>query len=172
MDNTLFINNSINEAFLLYNEVKDKKNSLNYNSFLCSIVRMLKLIYGDDLLKYYDNKDVSGFDTLIMKYGFDSSDYNNFKISVEKYYNFDKKIADKTIKKKNKFFNLVQKYLIDMMVKRKNQDNVDEEIIKEFYELLFTANSKDFYRKSVAVLEAYNPYEIDEYAKKQSIYVG
>ena len=172
MDNTLFINNSINEAFLLYNEVKDKKNSLNYNGFLCSIVRMLKLIYGDDLLKCYDNKDISGFDTLIMKYGFDSSDYNNFKISVEKYYNFDKKIADKTIKKKNKFFNLVQKYLIDMMVKRKNQDNVDEEIIKEFYELLFTANSKDFYRKSVAVLEAYNPYEIDEYAKKQSIYVG
>ena len=34
--------------------------------------------------------------------------------------------------------------------------------------LLFTANSRSFYRKSNAVVMAYNPYEIDEYFKKQN----
>ena len=59
-----------------------------------------------------------------------------------------------------------------MIVKRKNVELIDNDIIKEFYELLFTANSKDFYRKSTAVLLAYDPYEIDEYVKRQNIVVG
>ncbi|MDE5889029.1 MAG: hypothetical protein K2H20_03320, partial [Bacilli bacterium] len=90
----------------------------------------------------------------------------------EGYYKFDLRQKKKAIKKKNKYFNLVQKYLIDMMVKKNSQEKVSSLEMNEFYDLLFTVNSKEFYRKSTAVLLAYNPYEIDEYAKKQGIVVG
>lgn len=168
-DASVFINNAINEAFLIYNKSKNDKESLEYNSFLSCVVRMLILIYGDSVVKYFDIKDVNSFNSLIVKYDFPLMDYDAFKDSFDKFYNFDKKIENKAIKKKNKYFNLVQKYLIDMMVKRVSKDNVDVSIVKEFYDLLFTANSKSFYQKSYAVLVAYNPYEIDEYAKKQNI---
>ena len=56
-----------------------------------------------------------------------------------------------------------------MMVQRNNQKLVDSVTMKEFYDLLFTAKSNNFYRMSYALLVAYNPYEIYEYAKKQKL---
>ena len=61
---------------------------------------------------------------------------------------------------------VVQKHLIDMLVKRNEQEALDKLVIIDFYNMLFTANNPDFYRKSVALLEAYDPYEIDKYFKK------
>ena len=168
-DNTIFINDTLTEAFNLYKESLDNKESLNYNSFLCTVVRMLVIIYGEDVYKSFVMKDELGFNTIMMKYGYDPNELNNFKIIVDKYNNFNKKIAKKAIKKKNKYFNLVQKSLIDMFVKKIAKEDVNNIVKSEFYELLFTVNSKDFYRKSTAVLLAYNPYEIDEYAKKVGI---
>jgi hypothetical protein len=86
-----------------------------------------------------------------------------------KFYKAEVKKEDKAIKKKNKYFNLVQKHLIDMMIQRNNQKLVNSVTMKEFYDLLFTAKSNNFYRMSYALLVAYNPYEIYEYAKKQKI---
>lgn len=172
VDNAVFINVSLNEAFLVYKNNVDNKESLNYNSFLCSVIRMLVIIYGDEIVKSFLEKNVSLFDSILMKYGYDLNNLNEFKFLLEKYYNFSKKIGNKTIKKKNKYINLVQKCLIDMMLKRKSTEVVDNNLLSEFYNLLFTANSKDFYRKSFAVLSAYNPYEIDEYAKKMGIFGG
>lgn len=165
-DNTIFINETLTEAFNLYKETSDKKDSLDYNSFLCSIVRMLIIIYGEDVYKSFVMKDELGFNAILMKYGYELSELNNFKVIVEKYNNFNKKIDKKAIKKKNKYFNLVQKCLIDMFVKKITKEDVNISVKSEFYKLLFTANSSDFYRKSIAVLLAYNPYEIDDYAKK------
>ena len=56
-----------------------------------------------------------------------------------------------------------------MMVARIEKEKVSKKVIREFYNLLFTANSKSFYQKSYAVMVAYNPYEIDEYAKSKII---
>ena len=165
----IFINNAINEAFLLYDSSKEKEESLDFNSFLCCIVRMLILIYGDEIIEIFKKKDEESFEKIILKYGYSKKEYNYFKLSVDKFYNFNLKIEDKSIKKKNKYFNLTQKYLIDMMVQKNNKETVEKDIMKEFYDLLFTANSKTFYQKSYAVLVAYNPYEIDEYARKQNI---
>lgn len=166
----VFINNALEDGFKKYIANKDKKESLEYNSFLCSIIRMLFLIYGDELVLSYNNKDVAKFDSILESYGFSSVDVINFKTVCDKFYQFDVKQQKKAIKKKNKYFNLVQKYLIDMMLCKINKETVDGTLKKEFYDLLFTANSNDFYRKSTAVLLAYNPYEIDEYAKKQNIF--
>ncbi len=168
-DNDIFVNNALNDAFLLYEKSKDEKDSLNYNTFLCCVVRMLLVIYGNEVTECFYSKDVNKFNSLIKKYGFEEKEYNNFKISLDRFYSFDKKIMDKPIKKKNKYFNLVQKYLVDMMIKRKDNGKVSSKELSRFRDLLFTASSKSFYQKSYAVLVAYNPYEIDEYVKKHKL---
>lgn len=171
-EQNIFINDALNQGFKLYVDNKDKHDSLDYNRFICSVIRMLTLIYGEDIIKSYEDKDNKLFDDTLVKYGYDATEANNFKVVFEGYYKFDLRQQTKAIKKKNKYFNLVQKYLVDMMIKRNSHEKISSLEMNEFYDLLFTANSKDFYRKSTAVLLAYNPYEIDEYAKKQGIVVG
>ncbi len=169
----LFICSALNDALKLYIDSKDKKGSLEYNNFMCSVIRMLVLIYGEeDIIDSYEKNDTELFDSLLTKYGYSIEEINNFKVIFEKFYRFDLRQQHKAIKKKNKYFNLVQKYLIDMMVKKSQTEKVDSIVMNDFYNLLFTANNKDFYRKSTAVFLAYNPYEIDDYAKKQGIVVG
>lgn len=167
MKNEVFISNSINKSIENYVNYKEQNYHKEYNSFVCSVFRMLVLIYDEsELLSAYNSKNNEQFDNCLMKYGLEVEKLDEFKINFEKYYKLHLKQQDKAIKKKNKFFNLVQKNLIDMMLLRNEKEKVDKSIIDEFCTLLFTANSKDFYQKSIAVLEAYNPYEIYEYAKK------
>ena len=168
-NNGIFINEAINEMFITYNRSKEQELSIEYNSFYSSVIRMLILIYGEDIVKYYDTSDVENFNKLILKYGYDSTQYEAFKITCNKFYKAEVKKEDKAIKKKNRYINLVQKYLIDMMLQRNKLKLVDSVTLKEFYDLLFTAKSNNFYRMSYALLVAYNPYEIYEYAKKQKL---
>lgn len=173
MQDNIFINNAITDAMELYIKSKDKKNSLDYNKFLCSVVRMLVLIYGEEsLIKAYNEKDVDSFDKILLKYNYPLEELDSFKVNFFKFHRSELRQQQKAIKKKNKYFNLVQKHLIDMMIKKNIVEKVDNLVMNEFYNLLFTANSRDFYRKSTAVLLAYNPYEIDVYAKKQNIVGG
>ncbi len=171
--NNLFINESLNSAFNIYINNQLKKESLEYNSFLCCIIRMLCIIYDEkELFEAFSNKDENAFDNILTKYGFKKEDTINFKLVCDKFYKFNQKQQQKPIKKKNKYFNIIQKYLIDMLLCKINNNDISQSEKLEFYNLLFTANSKDFYRKSLAVLLAYNPYEIDEYFKKQNLIGG
>ncbi len=173
MQNNIFINDAIDSSFKLYVSSKDKKDSLNYNKFLCVIIRMLVLLFGEEeILECYEKKDEESFKNVITKYGTTEDEYKNFISTLEKFYNFNNRQEKKSIKKKNKYFNLVQKNLIDMLLKKNSTEKIDNTKIKDFYELLFTARSNNFYFKSTAVLLAYNPYEIDDYFKKQNILVG
>lgn len=165
----IFVNEAINEMFRIYNRAKEQTLSIEYNSFYSSVIRMLILIYGEDINRCYLDNNVVDFEKNILKYGYDSSQYEAFKITCNKFYKVELKKEERPIKKKNKYFNLIQKYLIDMMLQRDNSKVVDSVTMKEFYDLLFTAKSNNFYRMSYALLVAYNPYEIYEYAKKQKI---
>lgn len=172
MQDNVFVNKAVSDAIQLYLNSKNNIYSLEYNKFLCVVVRMLILIYGEDIIKGYENKDVLFWENTMLKYGFEKKNYDQFIFSLDKFYNFDIRQQKKSIKKKNKYFDLVQKYLIDMIVQKRSVTMVDNKTIFEFYDLLFTAVSKDFYRKSTAVLLAYDPYEIYEYAKKKNIVMG
>lgn len=168
-NNDIFINEAINECFVIYNRSKEQPLSVEYNSFLSSVVRMLVCIYGEEVINCYENKDVNAFNNLLVKFGYEENLVEEFKMNCNKFYKAELKKEDKPIKKKNKYFNLVQKHLIDMMLKRDNLKVVDSVTMKEFCDLLFTAKSNNFYRMSYALLVAYNPYEIYEYAKKQKL---
>ena len=160
----VFINNAFNDAMKLYIDYIEKPENVLFNGFLATVVRMLVLIYGEEIVNYYKEGNEESFDQLLTRYGYD--DVKGFKSVFDKTYKAMKRQSDKAIKKKNKHFNVVQKDLIDMLVKRNESEQLDKDVIRDFSNLLFTANNPDFYRKSVALLEAYDPYEIDEYFKK------
>ena len=159
---SIFVNNAINDAFVLYMRNKDNIDSLEYNSFLVCVVRMLIIIYGEEkLMDLFYSKDNLSFDSLLTSYGY--NELNFFKDNFEAFYDFDRGQENRAIKKKNKYFNLVQKALIDMFNCNSNLSIEDKE---KFIDLLFTNESKDFNKKSYTLLMAYNPYEIDNYMKK------
>jgi hypothetical protein len=54
-----------------------------------------------------------------------------------------------------------------MFVKKHQMKPFGKKEIKEFYLMLCSAKSRSFYRKSNALVMAYDPYEIDEYFRKQ-----
>lgn len=169
MDNKVFINKAFDEAFKDYLTYKGIDSSLEYNKFIVGVIRLLILIYGEEIITYYNNKDENSFNVLMLKYGYSLEDYSMFVNNFNKCFNFSLKQESKAIKKKNKYFNLVQKSLIDMFVLKNQKEPVTSEVKNEFYDLLYTANTKDFYRRSIALVEAYNPYEIDDYFKKQGL---
>ena len=109
-NDNVFINDAINKMFVIYNRSKDQPESVEYNSFMCSVLWMLLLIYGEELLTCYENKNVEDFEKNILKYGYDKSLYDNFLEIFNKFYRTEVRKEAKAIKKKNKFFNLVQKH--------------------------------------------------------------
>ena len=170
-DRYVFVNNAINDSIILYEQYKDEEESINKECFLACVMEMLSLIYDEEtIMDAYYNKDEDSFKRLITEYGYDK--YDEFIDSLEKYYEMDYAQKDSQIKKKNKYFNIVQKELIDMVNLKNNEKPILIEDRKKIYNLLFTANSKSFIKKTYALLTAYNPYEIDEYFKKQGLLLG
>jgi hypothetical protein len=164
-----YINEAMEFAFSTYIEKKDHKGTLAYNTFICTIVRMFVLIYGEEVIFDYQTKNPATLIYTISKNGTPIDDANNFVKLVDRFYQFEKKNSKKAIRKKNKYFNVVQKFLIDMLINKYKIEKVDNKTLKEFYKLLFTANSSSFYRRTNALVMAYDPYEIDDYFKKQIV---
>ena len=166
---SVFVNEGINAMFRTYIRSKDKIESVEYNGFESSVIRMLILIYGIDVVTLYEKMDIDGFFKLLTCYGYTEAQAIEFVVTCSKFYKAELKKEAKAIKKKNRYFNLVQKSLIDMMMAKNAIKLVDKVILNDFYNLLFTAKSNNYYKMSYALLVAYDPYEIYEYAKKQKL---
>ena len=50
---SVYINEAIEYAFSTYERTKEHKGTLDYNSFMCTIVRMLLVIYGEEVMLDY-----------------------------------------------------------------------------------------------------------------------
>ena len=74
----VFINEAINEMFRIYYRSKEQEGSIEYNGFLSSVIRMLVLIYGEDIEKSYDTNDVELFNKTVLKYGYDPTQLEAF----------------------------------------------------------------------------------------------
>ena len=70
----IFVNNAINDSIVMYYQSKDKPLSLEYNTFLVTVMRMIILLCGElDITNCYHTKNekgMGGFDTNLTKYGF------------------------------------------------------------------------------------------------------
>ena len=167
--NVVYINEAIDNSFATYEKYKDHKDTLEFNTFLCTIARQLVLIYGQEVELDYQTRNPATLIYTITKYGTSIEEANNFMLLVDKFYKMEQKQANKAIRKKNKYFNAIQKYLIDLLVTKNAKEPCDEQTIKEFHRLLFTVHSRSFYRRSTALVLAYDPYEIEDYYKAQNL---
>ena len=167
----IFVNNAINDSIVMYYQTKDKPLSLAYNSFLVTIMRIIIMLYGElDITNCYHTKNekgMGGFDTNLTKYGYPESELEKFKTNVEKYYEFDIRQSKMHIKRKNPYFNRVQKNLVDLIFAKNKKVPFDGKKAHELFNLLFTAESKDFYRRTFALAYAKDPFEVSKYFRKQ-----
>ena len=74
----VFINDGLTEMFKIYVRSKEQPQSVEYNGFGASVIRMLILIYGEDVLKFYASNDVDSFDRLLLKFGYEPSQLEAF----------------------------------------------------------------------------------------------
>lgn len=122
MNDNIFVNEAINSGILNF------INNTNSNDFTTIIIKTLIHIYGQlDIINPYKTNSESSFDDNITKFGYKKEDLSIFKQNVM---NFYLSINEHP----NKYFNEIEKQLIDMYfikVKKTKQDIIDIENFKK-----------------------------------------
>lgn len=162
-----FINEALNKAINDYLISRDKEESILYNSFLVVVIRMLINIYGElDIINPYQTKNEKAFDDNLMKYGATKEAIDNFKRTLDGYYQIDKRNAHSVRREYNPYFIDVQKLLIDFFTLKRINYGLTSSDSKDFFDLLYTPGTSNVLRLSDNYLNAENEYEVAEYFKE------
>ena len=167
---SVFINEAFEKAINDYLKSKNQKESILYNSFLVVVIRILINIYGElDIINPYHIKNENIFDNNLLKFGAKKEDIDNLKRLFDGFYIINNRNDNAIRKEENVYFIEVQKLLIDLYnIKRINYGTTKSEM-EEFYDLLYTPNTKNPLRLSYNYLNAIDVYEIDNYYKTSLI---
>ena len=148
MDTKVFVNDAINNGILNY------LNKVNSDDFMTVVIDTLVTIYGElDIINPYktnNESSIGGFDYNITKYGYSKENLSIFKQNVMNFY------LSKD-EKPNKYFNVIEKELIDMFFYKYSaidKSKIDMELFKE--KLTFEGNSlNDMYSTDKKEIEKY-----------------
>ena len=127
----------INEAFTIgiKNYLENKENT----DFLTVVIKTLINIYGElDIINPYKTNTESGmggFDENIIKFGYSKENLSLFKQEMMDYYLTKEQVP-------NKYFNKIEKDLIDMFFLKINSVNHDESTFNNFKSYLLFNNEK------------------------------
>lgn len=159
-----FVNMAFDKSIKLYLKNQDNKDSLEYNSFLVVVIRLLALIYGKlDIVNPYYLKNSVVFMNNLSKYGVSNSTVALFKDDFLKFYEFEQANEQQKIKIKNPYFTSIQKYLTDMFVAKQRQENVSIAEEEAFLDLIYSSQTKNYYRLSYAYLMSDDINFIEKY---------
>ena len=155
MDGNVFINEALNSGITNY------LNKENSNDFMTVIVDTLVAIYGElDIINPYKTKNessIGGFDYNVSKYGFSKEKLSLFKQNVLNFY------LSKD-EKPNKYFNSIEKDLIDMFFYKYSaidKTKVDIEAFKS--KLTFEGNElNEMYSTNKKEIEKYYNLKKDQ----------
>ncbi|MBE6148334.1 MAG: hypothetical protein E7167_02430 [Firmicutes bacterium] len=158
MDSGIFINEAITSAINEYLRNKKNPEGIKFNSFFVVIIRLLTIIYDElDILNpFYLDNEVS-LDNNLKKYGYPQEDINEFKKTLQRYYENEGE---------NNFLK-IQKMLIDMFAKKKIAIKVSETEIERFKSLLYSPYAQNPLLVSYNFLMAKDPFEVIKYFEKQ-----
>ena len=159
-----FVNIAFDQAIKLYLNTRANPNSLNYNSFLVIVIRILVLIYGEaDILNPYYLKNNVAFLNNLSKYGLSKSDVAILKSDFLSYYNFESENVKRTIKLKNPYFTNILKILVDMFILKKQNYHVNYYEEEEFLDLAYTSHTTNPLQVSYNYLVSDDPKYIEKY---------
>lgn len=142
----------INEAFTI--GIKKYLENKENNDFLTVVIKTLINIYGElDIINPYKTNTESGmggFDENIIKYGYSKENLSLFKQDMMDYYLTKEQVP-------NKYFNKIEKDLIDMFFLKINSVNHDETIFNNFKSYLLFNNEKSIDKTEI---ERYFSYKL------------
>lgn len=160
----VFINNAFTKACDCYLDSNDNVKGVMYNSFLVVVIRMLVSIYSElDII----NPKVMGDEDLLKenlcKFGYSKMDVEVFLSNLELFYEFENANNNDKFRKRNPYFIIIQKELIDMFIKKKLNFYITNDEVREFYDLLYTPYATNPLRVSFNYLHAKDILKIDRY---------
>lgn len=164
----VFVNEAFTKAVNDYLKSSDQPQGIVYNSFLVVVVRMLVCMYSElDIVNPMVVDDKELLYKNLGKFGYSKDALDIFFSNLQLFYEIEKENETRNIKKKNPYFVISQKDLIDMFIAKKLNFYLTEEETLEFYDLLYTPFSKNPLRVSYNFLTADDVMEIDNYFKQQ-----
>ncbi len=162
----VFINNAFTKAVDNYMNSNDNVQGIMYNSFLVVVVRILISIYSElDIVNPMVIGDEELLKENLAKFGYPKMDVEVFLANLQLFDDFEIANEHEQIKQKNPYFVIIQKELVDMLIKKKLNFYLTENEVREFYDLLYTPYSMNPLRVSYNFLMAKNVLEIDYYFK-------
>lgn len=164
----VFINNAFTKAVNDYTKSNDNVQGVMYNSFLVVVIRSLISIYSElDIINPMVIGDEDLLKENLAKFGYDKTDINVFLSNLQLFDDFERLNENNNVKKKNPYFLIIEKDLINMLIKKKLNFFITEHELKVFYDLLYTPNSTNPLRVSYNYLMSNNEWEIDNYFKTE-----
>lgn len=164
----VFINNAFSKAVNNYTKSNDNVQGVMYNSFLVVVIRSLISIYSElDIINPMVIGDEELLKENLAKFGYDKTDIEVFLSNLQLFDDFEILNETNNVKKKNPYFLLIEKDLINMLIKKKLNFFITEHELKVFYDLLYTPNSTNPLRVSYNYLMSNNEWEIDNYFKTE-----
>lgn len=164
----VFINNAFSKAVNNYTKSNDNVQGVMYNSFLVVVIRSLISIYSElDIINPMVIGDEELLKENLAKFGYDKTDIEVFLSNLQLFDDFEVLNETNNVKKKNPYFLLIEKDLINMLIKKKLNFFITEHELKVFYDLLYTPNSTNPLRVSYNYLMSNNEWEIDNYFKTE-----
>ena len=167
--NQVFINAAFTKAISDYQSSKDKPDGIVFNSFPTVVIRLLMCIYSElDIINPLVTENEDALKDNLKKFGYGATELDTFFNNFQKFCDIDKENESLKIKKANPYFVIVQKQIIDMLICKKLNFHLTDKEINDFYELLYTSDTKNPLRISFNYLTAINNLtEVEEYFKKQ-----
>ena len=149
MNQDIFVNEAINDGITNFMEGK------NPEEFTTIIISTLVNIYGQlDITNPYKTKSEKSFDSNITKYGYGKDELSLFKQNVLNFY------LSKD-EKPNKYFDQIEKQLIDMFfvkLKKVKQNESDINVFKSYIQ--FEGNKlNDLYSRNKSEIRKYYNYK-------------
>ena len=160
---SFFINEAVNKALNDYLQSKENEEGILFNSFLVVVIRLLIHIYGIDLLEIYQKNNQEMFLNDLLKYGATKEDIDNLMRLIDGFYIIEKRNEKAIRREENIYFIEIQKKLIDLFNLKKISYGTTLSEVNDFYELLYTPNTKNPLRLSYNYLSTSNICEIDNY---------
>lgn len=164
----VFINNAFSKAVNNYTKSNDNVQGVMYNSFLVVVIRSLISIYSElDIINPMVIGDEELLKENLAKFGYDKTDIEVFLSNLQLFDDFEVINETNNVKKKNPYFLIIEKDLINMLIKKKLNFFITEHELKVFYDLLYTPNSTNPLRVSYNYLMSNDESEIDNYFKSE-----
>jgi hypothetical protein len=163
------ITESLDYAIKKYIESKQDKESISFNSFFVVIIRLLCIVYDElDIINPYIQHNGTDFDKNLAKYGFEMDRILDFKVQIDNAY------TEELNHEQNKYFVNIQKVIIDMLIYRKKKIGIEDDKLKEFYNLLYTPSNTNpiqiaYNFQNAKILDEVDKYFQEQLAKHQDI---